>query len=207
MQSGHIDVVEDDDSLRNSITDLLTFAGYRVRGWRDAEAFLKDLPQTAPAVVVTDMRMPGLSGVDLHAELLARGRCMPVIYISGASTVPQSIAAMKLGALDFLIKPFSREDLLKAVAAGIEKDRAQMMAMIEQARFDESVAHLTPRERQVLDLLCQGYSNAEVMDSLHISLPTAKQYKSQLMRKLGARSLSQLLRLSANLHARPSDTA
>jgi FixJ family two-component response regulator len=200
MHSGHIDVVEDDDSLLNSITDLLTFAGYDVRGWREPMSFLNNLPQTAPAVVVTDMRMPGLSGLDLHRELIERGRSMPVIYISGESTVPQSIAAMKLGALDFLIKPFSREDLLKAVAAGIEKDRAQMHKMIEQARFDESVSNLTPRERQVLDLLRQGFNNAEIMDRLHISLPTAKQYKSQLMRKLGARSLSELFRLSANLH-------
>jgi FixJ family two-component response regulator len=204
MQSGHIDVVEDDDSLRNSITDLLTFAGYQVRSWRDAESFLLDLPQTAPAVVVTDMRMPGLSGLDLHTELINRGRSMPVIYISGESTVPQSIAAMKLGAMDFLIKPFTREDLLKAVAAGIEKDRAQMMTLIEQSRFDESLQHLSPRERQVLELLRQGYNNAEIMDSLRISLPTAKQYKSQLMRKLGVRSLSQLLRLSSNLNINPS---
>lgn len=207
MQSGHIDVVEDDDSLRNSITDLLTFAGYQVRSWRDAESFLLHLPQTAPAVVVTDMRMPGLSGLDLHTELINRGRSMPVIYISGESSVSQSIAAMKLGAMDFLIKPFTREDLLKAVAAGIEKDRAQMMTLIEQARFDESLQHLTPRERQVLELLRQGYNNAEIMDSLQISLPTAKQYKSQLMRKLGARSLSQLLRLSAHLHTSSLDSA
>jgi FixJ family two-component response regulator len=183
-----------------SITDLLTFAGYRVRGWHDAKRFLENLPNTAPAVVVTDMRLPGLSGLDLHAELLARGRSMPVIYISGESTVHQSISAMKLGALDFLIKPFTREDLLKAVAAGIEKDTIQMRKMIDQARFNESVSHLTPRERQVMELLRQGYNNAEIMDKLNISLPTAKQYKSQLMRKLGVRSLSELLRLSADLH-------
>lgn len=196
MQSGHVDVVEDDDSLRNSITDLLSFAGYRVRAWRDAESFLDNLPQTAPAVVITDMRMPGRSGVELHTELVERGRMMPVIYISGESSVPQSIAAMKLGALDFLVKPFSREDLFRAVAAGIEKDRNQMRQMIEQARFDESLAHLAPREREVMDLLVRGFSNTEVVEQLKISLPTAKQYKSQIMRKLGVRSLSELMKLS-----------
>jgi RNA polymerase sigma factor (sigma-70 family) len=195
MQWGHVDVVEDDDSLRNSISDLLGFAGYRVRAWRDAEAFLDNLPQTAPAVVVTDMRMPGRSGVEMHTELVARGRSMPVIYISGESSVPQSIEAMKLGALDFLVKPFSREDLLKAVAAGMEKDRRQMQQLIEQARFDQALAHLSPREREVLELLLKGFNNTEIVDALSISLPTAKQYKSQIMRKLGARSLSELMKL------------
>lgn len=198
MQTGHVDVVEDDDSLRNTIQDLLKFAGYQVRAWREAESFLNNLPQTAPAVVVTDMRMPGMSGLDLHNALLERGRVMPLVYISGESSVQQSIAAMKLGALEFLVKPFSREDLLRAVAAGLEKDRQQMRLMIEQARFNESMAHLAPREREVMDLLVKGFSNAEIMDALKISLPTAKQYKSQLMRKLGVRSLSELMKLYSN---------
>jgi len=197
MYTGHVDVIEDDDSLRNSIIDLLGFAGYRVRAWRNAESFLDNLPQTAPAVVVTDMRMPGCSGVEMHAELIARGRSMPVIYISGESSVNQSIAAMKLGALDFLVKPFSREDLLKAVAVALEKDRKQMQKMIEQARFDHALTHLSPREREVLKLLLKGFSNAEIVDALKISLPTAKQYKSQIMRKLNVRSLSELMRLHA----------
>jgi len=195
MQTGHVDVVEDDDSLRNSISDLLSLVGYRVRTWRDAESFLDNLPQTAPAVVVTDMRMPGRSGVELHAELLARGRSMPVIYISGESSVPQTISAMKMGALDFLVKPFSREDLLKAVAAGMEKDRNQMQQMIQQARFEEALTRLSPRERQVMELMISGFSNAEIMDALNISLPTAKQYKSQITRKLDVRSLSHLMKL------------
>ena len=199
MQNGHVDVVDDDDSLRNSICDLLGFAGYHVRAWRDAESFLDHLPQTAPAVVVTDMRMPGLSGLEMHAELVARGRTMPIIYISGESTVPQSIGAMKLGALDFLVKPFSREDLLRAVSAGIEKDRKQMQQMIEQARFEQALAHLSPREREVMALLVKGSSNSEIVEAMNISLPTTKQYKSQIMRKLGVRSLSQMMKLHGSL--------
>lgn len=204
-QVGHVDVVEDDDVLRNTVNDLLSFAGYRVRTWRDAESFLDNLPQTAPAVVITDMRMPGRSGLELHSEMLQRGRSMPVIYISGESTVPQTITAMKLGPVDFLVKPFSREDLLKAVAIGMEKDRNQMRLMIEQARFDESLEHLSRREREVLGLLIKGFKNAEIMDALNISLPTTKQYKSTLMRKLGVRSLSQLMQLSAHKHSAPTE--
>ena len=151
--------------------------------------------------MVTDMRMPGLSGLELHSALVERGRSMPVIYISGESTVTQSIHAMKLGALDFLIKPFSREDLLRAVAAGIEKDRQQMRQMIEQARFEEALKTLSRREREVLDLLVLGFSNQEIMDKLSISLPTAKQYKSMVMRKLNLRSLSQLIQLHQQLNS------
>ena len=205
MQTGHVDVVEDDDSLRNTIHDLLKFAGYRVRMWRDAESFLDHLPQTAPAVVVTDMRMPGLSGVEMHTLLLERGRSMPVIYVSGESSVPQTIAAMKMGALDFLVKPFSREDLLKAVATGIEKDRHQMRQMIEQAQFSAALDHLSRRECEVMNLLIKGFNNNEIMETLHISLPTTKQYKSMVMRKLGVRSLSQLIQLSEHLRSNPAE--
>jgi two-component system response regulator FixJ len=205
MLNGHVDVVEDDDSIRDTISELLKFAGYRVRTWRDAESFLDNLPQTAPAVVVTDMRMPGLTGLQMHSSLVERGRSMPVVYISGDTTVPETISAMKLGAIDFLVKPFSREDLLKAVAAAMEKDRSQMRQMIEQARFDEALTHLAPREREVLQLLIQGFNNAEIMDALNISLPTTKQYKSTVMRKLGARSLSELMKLSASLRAQAPD--
>ena len=205
MQPGHVDVVEDDDSLRDSICNLLRFVGYRTQAWSDAESFLNNLPQTAPAVVVTDMRMPGMSGLQMHNKLVEHGRSMPVIYISGDTTVPETISAMKLGAVDFLVKPFSREDLLKAVAAAMEIDRSQMRQMIEQARFDEALNHLAPREREVLLLLVRGFNNAEIMDALNISLPTTKQYKSTVMRKLGARSLSELMKLSASLRTEASD--
>lgn len=205
MQNGHVDVVEDDDGIRDNLSQLLKFAGYRVRAWRDAHSFLDNLPQTAPAVVVTDMCMPGLSGLQMHNELVERGRSMPVIYISGEASVSESISAMKLGAVDFLVKPFSREDLLKAVTTAMEKDRTQMRQMIEQARFDEALTHLAPREREVLNLLVQGFNNAEIMEALNISLPTTKQYKSTVMRKLGARSLSELMKLSASLRTLPSD--
>lgn len=198
-------MVEDDDGIRDSICSLLTFAGYRTRPWRDAESFLDNLPQTAPAVVVTDMRMPGLSGVEMHSAMVNHGRSMPVIYISGETTIPETISAMKMGAVDFLVKPFSREALLKAVAIAIEKDRIQMRQMIEQASFDEALQHLAPREREVLQLMLKGYNNNEIMEELNISLPTAKQYKSTVMRKLSVRSLAQLMKLGANLRTAPQD--
>jgi FixJ family two-component response regulator len=193
----YVFLVDDDDALRDGIADLLRVVGYRVYTWPDGAAFLADIPRVAPAVLITDMRMPGLSGVELHAELLRLGRLLPVIYISGESTVAQSIQAMKQGAVEFLIKPFGREELLRAVAASLEKDRQQMQHLIKAARAAQARAQLSPREVQVHELMLKGYNNREIMDALQISLPTAKQYKSEVMRKLGARSLSELIALSA----------
>ncbi len=204
MHLGHVYLVEDNESLRANLRDLLVFAGYRVREWSNAQDFLNDLPNDAPAVVVSDMLMPGMSGVEMHKDLIQRGRMMPVIYISGESSVPQSIEAMKLGALDFLVKPFSREELLRVVAQGIEKDAQLMRSMIEKSRFNESLRQLSPRECQVHTLLLKGMNNAEIMTQLHISLPTAKQYKSEVMRKLGVRSLAQLIALSGPLRENQS---
>ncbi|MFY9185526.1 MAG: response regulator [Limnohabitans sp.] len=204
MHLGHVYLVEDNESLRANLRDLLVFAGYRVREWSNAQDFLNDLPNDAPAVVVSDMLMPGMSGVEMHKDLIQRGRMMPVIYISGESSVPQSIEAMKLGALDFLVKPFSREELLRVVAQGIEKDAQLMRSMIEKSRFNESLRQLSPRECQVHTLLLKGMNNAEIMTQLHISLPTAKQYKSEVMRKLGVRSLAQLIELSGPLRENQS---
>lgn len=199
MHLGHVYLIEDNESLRTSLHDLLVFAGYRVIEWANAHDFLAALPDNAPAVVVSDMLMPGMSGVEMHKALIQRGRMMPVIYISGESSVPQSIEAMKLGAIDFLVKPFSRETLLRVVATGIEKDRQLMRNMIEKARLDEALRELSPREQQVHGLLLRGLNNAEIMAQLNISLPTVKQYKSEVMRKLGVRSLSQLIAHSGQL--------
>lgn len=195
--SGHVFVVDDDDTLRDSIADLLRVVGYRVQCWASGAAFLAQLPRVAPAVLVTDMRMPDMSGVELHEELIRRGRTVPVVYVSGESTVPQTVRAMKQGPVDFLVKPFGREELLRAVAVSIEKDRRQMQELVRSARSAEARSHLSPRENQVYGLLLKGFSNREIVDALNISLPTAKQYKYEVMRKLGARSLAELIALSA----------
>jgi FixJ family two-component response regulator len=193
MSPGHVFLVDDDAALRQSIGDLLAFVGHRVRHWADPKAFLEEMPTAAPAVLLVDMCMPGLSGVELHAELLRLGRTPPVVYITGQSTLPQGIRAMKLGAFDFILKPFGREDLLRVVAAGLERDRAVMQEVLGRAGIEQALSTLSPRECEVHRLLLQGYGNAEIVGALGISLATAKQYKSQVMRKLGVRSLAQLM--------------
>ena len=191
----HIFVIEDDESMRETLSAILSFLGYQVHLFSNPLEFLKTTIQVAPAIIITDMRMPDMSGVELQAELLKRGRQVPIIFISGESTVPQTISAMKQGAIEFLTKPFEREQLMEAVIRGLKQDTAKMHAHLEHLAIEQSLKGLAPRERQVFDLLSLGFNNAEIMAKMGISLDTAKQYKSEVMRKLGLRSLSQLLAL------------
>ena len=191
----HIFVIEDDESMRETLSGILTFLGYQVHLFSNPLEFLKTTIKVAPAIIITDMRMPDMSGVELQAELLKRSRQVPIIFISGESTVPQTISAMKQGASEFLTKPFDRDQLMEAVVRGLNQDAAQMHAHLEQLAIEEALKSLAPRERQVFDLLNLGFNNAEIMAKMGISLDTAKQYKSEVMRKLGLRSLSQLLAL------------
>ena len=191
----HIFVIEDDESMRETLSAILSFLGYQVHLFSNPLEFLKTTIQVAPAIIITDMRMPDMSGVELQAELLKRGRQVPIIFISGESTVPQTISAMKQGAIEFLTKPFEREQLMQAVVRGLKQDAIEMHTHLERMAIEESLKGLAPRERQVFDLLSVGFNNAEIMARMGISLDTAKQYKSEVMRKLGLRSLSQLIAL------------
>ena len=191
----HIFVIEDDESMRETLSAILSFLGYQVHLFSNPLEFLKTTIQVAPAIIITDMRMPDMSGVELQAELLKRGRQVPIIFISGESTVPQTISAMKQGAIEFLTKPFEREQLMQAVVRGLKQDAIEMHTHLERMAIEESLKGLAPRERQVFDLLSLGFNNAEIMARMGISLDTAKQYKSEVMRKLGLRSLSQLIAL------------
>jgi len=192
----HVFLIEDHDELRDDLTRILEFMGYVVHPFPDPIQFLEYDKHLAPAVVVSDMRMPHMTGVELQEKLKELGRTIPMVIISGESTDQQIIAALKNGAIDFLLKPFARESLLSAVAKGIEIDSAAMQNVIRVSEFNEKLKILSPRERQVFQLLSQGFSNRELMESLNISLPTVKQYKSEVMYKLRLRSLAELIALN-----------
>jgi two-component system, LuxR family, response regulator FixJ len=188
-------VVDDDVGLCQSIAELLEVEGYQVRSWNSAVDFLNDIPWKLPAVLVTDMRMPSMSGVELQTELSRRGWQMPIIYISGESTVPETILAMKQGVFDFLIKPFRRDELLRAVFAASERSIELIREQQKLKSIQEQKGNFSPRELQVYELLRRGFGNQEIMNALKISLPTAKQYKAEVMRKLSVRSLAELMAL------------
>ena len=182
-------LIEDDYSQRESIQSFLGFKGYDIQSFKSAEEFL-GLPQIPrPSILITDMRLPHSSGVELHKQLTKLGLDIPIIFISGESSIQQSIDAMKQGAIDFLVKPFDIKDLTNAVekAIYIELKKVNLMALLK---------NLSPRENQLYELLLQGLNNSELMEKMNISLPTVKQYKSEVMRKLGTKSLSELINLS-----------
>ena len=195
--SKHVFLIEDHDELRDDLTRILQFVGYVVHAFPDPKKFLEYDKHLAPAVVVSDMRMPYMTGVELQERLKELGRTIPMVIISGESTDQLIITALKNGAIDFLLKPFARESLLAAVSKGIEIDSVAMKNVIRVTELNEKLKILSPRERQVFQLLSQGFSNKELMENLNISLSTAKQYKSEVMYKLRLRSLSELIALSA----------
>jgi FixJ family two-component response regulator len=195
----YIFLVEDDDELRSDLERALQFCGYTIYAFSNPEQFLSEFKPLVPAVLVTDMRMPKLSGVQLQSELIAKGHQIPIIFISGESSDQQIVKAFKNGAFDFLLKPFSREDFLSAVAKALEQDSVAMQEVIRKSQLAEALKTLSPRERQVFDLLAKGYGNKELVDELGIALSTAKEYKSEVMYKLRLRSLAELIALNTNL--------
>ena len=194
---GQVFLVEDDTDLRDSIREMLSFVGYHVSAYPCASVFLDDFHADSPAVLVTDVRMPEMTGVELQAELIQRGINMPIIFISGQSTINQSITAMKQGAFDFLTKPFRREQLLSVIAKAIAYENERITASRIQAELEVKLASLSPRERQVFSLLAKGYSNSELSETLGIAISTAKEYKADMMSKLGLTGLSELMALNA----------
>jgi FixJ family two-component response regulator len=197
--SNHVVLLEDDDFLRVDLKSLLELAGYVVHSYSNPLEFLSTPFNFAPAVIVSDMRMPGLSGVNLQSALLEINRVIPFIFISGESTDYQIIQSMKQGAIDFLIKPFNSDQLFTAINKGIELDRAFIREIIFQKDQAFILKKLSPRESQVYELLKKGYSNSELSQTLGISLETTKQYKQEVMRKLELKSLSELIKFSSQL--------
>ena len=202
LQKKYVYLVEDDDALRHSLKATLSFVGYTVYSYAGPESFLKEFKPLTPAVLVTDMRMPHTSGVELQEEMLSKGLKLPIIFISGESSDEQIIRAFKNGAVDFLLKPFGREIFLSTVAKAIEQDAIAMQELMRINQFSEALKMLSPRERQVFELLAKGYSNNELVRTLGISLYTAKEYKSSVMNKLGLKSLSELIALNTSLSSK-----
>jgi FixJ family two-component response regulator len=195
----HVVLLEDDDFLRIDLKSLLELAGYVVHPYSNPLDFLNTPFDFAPAVIVSDMRMPGLSGVNLQSALLEINRLIPFIFISGESTDYQIIQSMKQGAIDFLIKPFSSEELFIAINKGIEQDKAFIQEILFKKNQASILKKLSPRESQVYELLKKGYSNSELAQTLGISLETTKQYKQEVMRKLEFKSLSELIKFSSQI--------
>jgi two-component system response regulator FixJ len=191
--AGLVYLIEDHDDLRIGLVKMLQNYGFVVYSFSRAIEFLDASLNDSPAVIITDMRMPEMSGVELQATLLGQGRKTPILFISGESTVEQSVKAMKQGAFEFLIKPFSQNELLEAVRRGIEMDLVNKASAYAVASLDNRLNALSPREREVFWLLTKGYNNKQLVNELGVSLATAKQYKAQVIQKMGVRSISEMV--------------
>ena len=184
-----IHLIEDDVSQRHSIESLLAFKGFITKSYNTAKDFLQTLPFERPAIVIVDIQLPDISGVDLHRMLLEKNINPPIIFISGEASIQESIDAMKQGAIEFLVKPFEIDTLIAAVNNAIKIE-------LKEINLNFLLKNLSPRELEVYNLLLQGLNNQELIDKLHLSLPTVKQYKSEVMRKLKVNSLSKLIELA-----------
>lgn len=196
-------VVDDDISVRESLELLIDSAGLRPRTFGSAQEFLSQPPPTQPHCLVLDVGLPDLNGLDLQ-KLVADRREMPVIFITGYGDVPMSVQAMKAGAVEFLTKPFSDEVLLAAVHDAIERSRNAVDQEAELRRIREAYALLSTREREVMDLVCAGLMNKQVGGELGISEITVKAHRGQVMRKMNAQSLADLVKMAAKLRDNPA---
>lgn len=187
-------LIEDDDDCRLNIAQFLTLEGYQVLSYPSADGFLKEALVTS-AVLVSDMQMPGLSGVDIQAALIDREISLPMIFISGESTFQQAVQAMKQGAVEFLAKPVHPDELLRAIERAFEKLAIEAARHITKLNLEAKLEKLSPRERMVYDLLREGFSNPQLVDRMGISMPTVKEYKANVFRKLEVEHLSELMKL------------
>ena len=202
-----IHVVDDDESLRTALLRLLGAAGFEARGYASTGDFLLHPLPDRPGCLLLDVRMPGPSGLDLQAALKRQGITLPVIFLTGHADVTSSVRAMKAGAVDFLTKPVKRDTLLDALRRALERDALQRAARDEADRLRARFASLTPREREVFDLIVAGRLNKQIAEELGIAERTVKLQRAQVMAKLGAGSAAELGRLAERLRHCPMDSA
>jgi FixJ family two-component response regulator len=189
-------VVDDYAPVRNAISRLLRTAGFVVATFESADAFLAQYNPAACGCVVLDLAMPAVSGLELQEILAQSGSLLPIIFLTAHGSIPKSVRAMKHGASDFLTKPVNDEDLLTAVRAAIERNRAVRLEQAELSEIRARLATLTPREREVLEYVVAGKLNKQIAGSLGTVEQTVKVHRAHVMQKMGARSVAELVRLT-----------
>jgi len=187
-------VVEDDEAVRDSMRWLLEGNGYHVEAFESAEHFLERVDPKSGGCLIADIRMPGMSGLELQDVLIRRGSKLPLVFVTGHGDVPMAVESMKKGALDFIEKPFSEASLRQAVSACLEHNQGQQDAVSVGRERDVRLSRLTAREQQVLERIVAGRLNKQIADDLGISIKTVEAHRANLMEKLEARSMAELMK-------------
>ena len=196
-------VVDDDEAVRASIAMLLESVSLKTETFASAREFLQAWAGDRPGCVVLDLRMPGLSGLELQERLLALGSRLPIIFVSGHGDVPDAVAAMRAGAVDFLRKPFRDQDLLDRIQKALELDAQRRSEAVDVERIRGRLARLTQREREVLDRVVEGLPNKTIAQKLGVSERTVEIHRSRAMAKMEAGSLAELVKLVLRAGPRP----
>ena len=204
-KAGHIYLIDDDESMRVSLSRMLRELGYLVEDYSSAATFLQKSIPIAPAVILLDMQMPDMTGLDLQEKLLSLGRKTPIVFVSGQSHPHQIVQGLKTGALDFLFKPFNLEELLKAVADAIAFDGRQLKRVSMDVETTREYESLTPREREVCIWLVKGLLNKDIAVKLGTTDATIKVHKARVMDKMHADSVQVLVKkfLESDLEHHP----
>ncbi len=189
-------IVDDDEAVRDSLRWLLEANSYRVRAYASAESFLAEYDEQQPGVLIADVRMPGMSGLELQEQLIARQSPMPVVFITGHGDVPMAVSTMKKGAVDFLEKPFNEIDLREIVSRMFEQANHRLSQVMAQREHDAMLARLTAREQQVLERIVAGRLNKQIADDLGISIKTVEAHRANIMEKLQVTTVADLMKVA-----------
>jgi FixJ family two-component response regulator len=192
-------VVDDDPSVRRAIQRLVESVGLQVELFGSAQEFLRSERPNAPSCLVLDVRLPGISGLDFQRELADANIHIPIIFITAHADIPMTVRAMKAGAVEFLTKPFRDQDLLDAIHLALERDHTRRLQEAEVAKLRDRYESLTPREREVLPWVVSGLLSKQVADAIGATEATVKVHRSQLMRKMGANSVADLVRMAEKM--------
>lgn len=192
-------IIDDDSSVREGLDSLFRSVGYQVRAFGSAKSFLEAERDTGPGCVVLDVRMPGLSGLDLQEELAKRDDKIPIVFLTGHGDIPMSVRAIKKGAVEFLLKPFHEQSLLDAIGAAIAQDKIRQRSDAELEELKSRFATLSLREQEVIKLVAAGRLNKQIAAQFDIAEITVKVHRAQAMRKMRAETLAALVRMADKL--------
>ena len=205
MTAGHVFIVDDDDNVRRALEILIRSVGLEVEAFASGQEFLRRDPPDRPACLVADVRMPGMSGLELQQELARAGLSMPIIFMTGHGTVPMSVRAMKAGAVDFLQKPVDEQQLLDVIHQALERGAREKEELARRAEIQAHLDTLTAREREVFELVVTGMLNKQIAAELGASEKTIKVHRARVMQKMQADSLADLVRMAEWLGIRRSE--